>query len=206
MADHGQNRFAYRAFRDHVHAPAGSNQRRIHLLFSGDPGNVNLRTFCLRLGLSYSGPPGFLWVDAKENWPHSEAVSIEAAGLRPAHRRSLHVRLAYCLSILHKTRDRAPYPEIYEPSGHDQFLGNFSLSRSRHSFSFYLRLHDRLFSGTKGILHLRLPVWRIFRSRRQVLARKNPRDGRLQPMWPLHRHVHFKRGRPRGGETIWNGC
>ena len=35
------------------------------------------------------------------------------------------------------------------------------------------------FLGSKGILHLRLPLWRIFRPCRQVLARKNPRDGRL---------------------------
>ena len=58
-------------------------------------------------------------MDAKENWPHSEAVSIETAGLRPAHRRSLHVRLAYRLSILHEARSRTTYPEIHQSSGYD---------------------------------------------------------------------------------------
>ncbi len=95
------------------------NQRGVHLLFPGDPGDVNLRTVCLRLGLSHSRPPRFLRLDAKKNWPHSEAVSIQAAGLCPAHRRPLHVCLAYRLSLLHKARARTSFPEIHQSSGHD---------------------------------------------------------------------------------------
>ena len=101
-----------------------------------------------------------------------------------------------------------PGPLIPKFTNHlvtEEFLGNFSFRRGRHSLSFHLRIPDRLFPGAKGFLHLRLSLRRIFWSRRQAVARENPGDRRLQSMRPLHGHLHFERSRPRGGEghTRW---
>src|SRR5437667_7768700 len=110
VADHGQDDFAHRTFRDHAHAPAGRRQCGIYLLCSSDFGDVDLRAFCLRLGLSPSRAAGFLRVDAEENWPHSQAVSLEAAGVCPAYRRFVYVCLANRISILRKPGPRTAYP------------------------------------------------------------------------------------------------
>ena len=94
------------------------DQRRVYLFYPGDPGDVDLRTFCLRLGLSHSRPPGFLRVALEENGPHAEAVSIEAPGLCSVDRSALHVCLAHRLSPLCATSIRTAYPGIHQPSGH----------------------------------------------------------------------------------------
>ena len=78
-----------------------------------------------------------------------KAISVAAAGLCSAHRRSLYVRLADSFASLHETGRRTADSGIHQSSGHEQFLGNFPDRRSRHPFSFHLRFHDRLFSGIR---------------------------------------------------------
>ena len=85
------------------------------------------------------------------------------------------------------------------------FWETFPVRRGRHSVSLHLRLPDRLFPGTERFLHLRLSVWRVFWAGGQVCAGQNPGDRRLQSMRALHRHLHLKRPRPRGGERIQDG-
>ena len=94
VANHGQDGFADRTFGNYAHAAARIRQRGIHLFCSGDSSDFDFRTFCLWLGLSHSGLAGFLRVDAKEDRSHSEAVSIEIVGIRPAHWRAVYVCLA----------------------------------------------------------------------------------------------------------------
>jgi len=118
VAIDGQDDFSHRAFRDHAHAPARGDQRGIYLFCPGDFSDVDLRAFCLRLGLSHSRPSGFLRMDVKENRPHPEAVSIEATGLCPAHCRFVHVCLAHGISLLFTLGDRTTHPEIHQPSCH----------------------------------------------------------------------------------------
>ena len=118
VAIDGQDDLSNRAVRDDANAPGGGDQRGIYLFCCGDFSDVDIRAFCLRLGVSHSRPSGFLRLDVKENWPHSEAVSIEAPGLCPAHGRFVYVCLANGSSILFKLRSRATYPEIHEPSRH----------------------------------------------------------------------------------------
>ena len=81
-----------------LHAAAGGDQCGFYLFHSGDFGDADLRTFCLRLGLSHRGSAGFLRMAIKEGGSYSEAVSLAAACLCPAHRCSIYVRLAHSLS------------------------------------------------------------------------------------------------------------
>ena len=84
-------------------------------------------------------------------------------------------------------------------------MADFSVCCGGNPFSFRLRFHDSLFPGAKRLLHLCLPLRRIFRPRRQVVARKNPSHARLQSMRPLHCDLHVKRSGARRGEAIWDG-
>jgi hypothetical protein len=68
-----------------------------------------------------------------------------------------------------------------------------------------LRLHDRVFSGLEGLLHLRVPVRRRVRASRQGRARQDSRHGRLQPVRALHRDLHVKCAGPRRGRKIRHG-
>ena len=52
-------------------------------------------------------------MDAKENWPSSEAVSIETLGLRPAHRRAVHV----CLALAYR---------LFTKPGHEPLIPTFT--------------------------------------------------------------------------------
>src|SRR5437667_12448542 len=116
VAIHGQDNLSNRAVRDDANAPGRGDQCGIYLFCCGDFSDVDIRAFCLRLGLSHSRPSGFLRVDAKENWPHPEAVSVEATGLCPARRRFVHVRLANGSWILFNLSTWAHYSEVNEPS------------------------------------------------------------------------------------------
>ncbi len=118
VAIHGQDNLSNRAVREHANAPGRGDQRGIYLFCCGDFSDVDIRTFCLWLGLSHTRSSGFLRVDAEENRPHPEAVSVEATGLCPARRRFVHVRLANGSSILFKLRTWATYSEVHEPSCH----------------------------------------------------------------------------------------
>jgi ferredoxin len=71
-------------------------------------------------------------------------------------------------------RPRTTHPEIHESSGDHKILGDVSFCRGGHPISVYLRLRHRLFFRAKRLLHLRVPVWGFLRSRRQILAGKNP--------------------------------
>src|SRR4029077_4278133 len=119
VALYGPDSFSNRALRDDANDPGRGDQRRIYLFRGGDFSDVDIRTFCLRLGLSHSRSSGFLRVDAEENRPYSEAVSIEALGICPAHRRFVHVCLANGGSIPFKLRPWTADSEIHQPSRHE---------------------------------------------------------------------------------------
>src|SRR5437870_1909297 len=110
VANHGQDDLAHRAFGDNAHLAKGFRQRRLHLFYSGNLSDADLRTLCLRLGLSHSRSAGPLRMVAKENGPSSETVSIEAPGVCPAHRRAVHVCLANSVSIVLESGARTGSP------------------------------------------------------------------------------------------------
>ena len=117
VAAHGKDDFAHRAFGDNAHLAKGIRQRGLHLFYSGNFSDVDLRALRLRLGLSHPRVAGSLRLVLKENWIASEAVSIAAVGVRPAHRGTLHVCLAQRLSIVLEPGARGAYPEIHQSSG-----------------------------------------------------------------------------------------
>jgi hypothetical protein len=141
----------------------------------------------------------------KEDRSHSEAVSFAAVSVCAAHWRAVHVRLAHGGSTVLGPATRTAYSKIHQSSGDHQFLADVSLRSSGHPISFRLRLYDGLFFGAKRLLHVCLPLWRIFRVRRQIVARQNPRHARMQPMRPLHCDLYFERARACRGETVRNG-
>src|SRR6185503_19275827 len=119
MVDHGQYDFAYRAIGNDVHDPAWRDQCRSYLFFFGDPGDADLRTFRLRLGLSHCGVAGLLRVAVKEDWPGSQTVSIAIAGLCSACRRSLYVCFSDGFAGLHEAGGGTANPGIYESPGNE---------------------------------------------------------------------------------------
>lgn len=94
MADHRYHDLADRAVGNHVHAPTGSDKRRVYLFHTGDTGDADLWTFCMRLGLSYRRASGPVCVAVEKNGPHAPAFSVEVIGLCTAHRGALYVCLA----------------------------------------------------------------------------------------------------------------
>jgi len=204
VARRGQDSFDDRAFGDHVHAAKRVHQRRFHLFFSGNPGDIDLRAIHLRLGLSHPRAPGFLWMALKEDGASSEAVSIAVVSLRADYWRALHVCLARRVSNVLGTA-RTAYSQIHQSSGDHEFLADVSLRNSGHPISLRLRFYDGLFFGAKRLLHLCLPIRWIFRVSRQIVAGQNPGHAGLQSMWPLHRDVHFERHGACGGEAVRNG-
>src|SRR6266545_3082568 len=104
----------------------------------------------------------------EEDGASSETVSIAAVGLCSALWRAIHVCLARGLSNVLGTA-RTAYSQIHQSSGDHQFLADVSLCSSGHPVSFRVRFHDGLFFGAKRLLHLCLPLWRIFLAGRQII-------------------------------------
>ena len=110
VAIHGQNDFAHRAVGNDAHVAKGVRQRGLHLFYSGNFSDTDLRTLRLWLGLSHSCSAGLLWLAPKENGSPSEAVSIKAVGIRPAHRRAVHVCVANGISLVLEPGTRTGSP------------------------------------------------------------------------------------------------
>ena len=123
----------------------------------------------------------------------------------PLDRRAVYVCLAHSLSIVFEPGARTNHPEIHESFGDHKFLADVSFCRGGHPVSVYLRLRHGLFFGAKRLLHLCLPIWRFFRSRRQIFAGKNPRYACVQSVRALHCHVHFERVGACGSEAVRDG-
>ena len=119
VANHGQDGFAHRALRDDVHLATRIRERGLHLFQPGNFGNADFRPFRLWLGMSHPRATGFLRVALEENGSASETVSVTAAGVRAAHRRAVHVRLACGVSIDLEPGASAADPEIHQSSGDD---------------------------------------------------------------------------------------
>ena len=128
----------------------------------GDFGDADLRTFCLRLGLSHPRSPGFLRLAAEENGAAAEAVSIAAAGLCPAHRRSVHVCLAHGISILCQLRAGPLIPKFTNHLVTSNFWETFPSVAVAIPFLFICRLHDGLFPGAKGFCTYACPYGGFF--------------------------------------------
>src|SRR5207244_7713363 len=78
VAIHGQNDFAHRTVGNDAHVAKGVRQRGLHLFYSGNFSDTDLRAVCLWMGLSHSRSPRPLRLVPKENGPSSETVSIAA--------------------------------------------------------------------------------------------------------------------------------
>src|SRR5687768_2327229 len=206
MAADGHYDFADRAFREHVYAPTRSDQCGLYFLCTCNFSNLDFWSLRLRLGLSHPCLARLLCVAIKEGRFRTQTLSLETAGFCPTYCCSVHVRLAYRVPSINQSRWRTADTRVQQSPGNEQLLADVSLSSSSYSFSFYLRLYDRLFPRLQRLLHLRLPLWRLFRHRRQNCAGENTCHGCLQSMWTLHSDLHFKRHGSRRSKTVWNGC
>src|SRR5690349_4297726 len=89
------HRLSDRTVRDDVHASERCGQCRPDLLLAGDTLNADPRSVRLRMGVPYSRAAGPVRLDDEKGWYSSQTFPVTAVGLRPDHRRYLHVYLAH---------------------------------------------------------------------------------------------------------------